>query len=177
MLQNFTKVSNMKNPKLKNKPAAFPPALKNILKSNKKSSTYRTWNPLALNKTDSPPYHFYLLHGHLDISREITTKRSSLYIASSRTQKSLKPLIYKRKLLITKLLVLNKTLHFINTLNIFCGQFLFDLVTSFLYIKHYTKYVTSNDMLHLICYRYYILSLWDVLFLYYYKEIRCSGVK
>ena len=84
-------------------------------------------------------------------------------------------MVYERKLLITELLALNETLLFINILNIFCGQFLFDLVTSFLYVKHYTKYVTSNNMLHLICYRCYILSLWDVLFFHYYKEIRCSN--
>lgn len=41
MLQNFKKISNMANPKLKNNPAVFPQALKNVLKSNKSSSTYR----------------------------------------------------------------------------------------------------------------------------------------
>lgn len=34
--QNFTKVANMTNLKLKNNPAAFPRVLKNILKSDRK---------------------------------------------------------------------------------------------------------------------------------------------
>lgn len=36
VLQNFTKVENLTNPKLKNNPTAFSHALKNILKHDKK---------------------------------------------------------------------------------------------------------------------------------------------
>ena len=34
----------------------------------------------------TPHYHFHLLHRHLDISRAITAKSSTLHIASSRSQ-------------------------------------------------------------------------------------------
>ena len=50
----------------------------------------------------TPPYHFYRLHRHLDITWAITAESSTLHIASSRAQTG-EPLVSERKLLTTKL--------------------------------------------------------------------------
>lgn len=53
VMQNFTKVANMKNPKLQNNTTIFPHALKDILKTDKKPRVYaEIRNPLARNEID-----------------------------------------------------------------------------------------------------------------------------
>ena len=53
VMQNFTKVANMKYPKLQNNTTIFPHALKDILKTDKKPRVYaEIRNPLARNEID-----------------------------------------------------------------------------------------------------------------------------